>query len=100
MQNIKLWQRLKGKQLAGAKFRRQYSVDEFVLDFYAHSAKLAIEIDGPTHFTEEAKEYDEYRTKYIEHFGIKIVRFTNEDVYRNIEGVTLKIESAVQKNHP
>jgi len=82
-----LWQRLKGKQLAGVKFRRQHSIDEFILDFYAPSIKLAIEIDGPTHLSDEAMKYDEARTKYIERFGIRILRVTNVDVCTNIEGV-------------
>ena len=98
-----LWQRLKGKQLAGVKFRRQYSIDEFILDFYAPSIKLAIEIDGPTHLSEEAMKYDEVRTKYVERFGIRILRVTNVDVYTNIEGVLLQIESTIREiseNHP
>jgi len=98
-----LWQRLKGKQLAGVKFRRQHSVDEFILDFYAPGIKLAIEIDGPTHLSQEAMGYDDARTKHIERFGIRILRVTNLDVYTNIEGVLLKIESTIREilmNHP
>jgi very-short-patch-repair endonuclease len=98
-----LWQRLKRKQLAGVKFRRQYSVDEFVLDFYAPRVKLAIEIDGPMHLSEDARAYDEARTEHIEQFGIRILRVTNLDVYTNMEGVLLKIESTIREilmNHP
>jgi very-short-patch-repair endonuclease len=78
-------------------------VDEFVLDFYAPSVKLAIEIDGPTHLSEEAVAHDEARTKHIEQFGIRILRVTNVDVFTNIEGVLLKIESTIREiseNHP
>jgi len=98
-----LWQRLKSKQITGVKFRRQFSVDQYVLDFYAPSVKLAIEIDGPTHLSEEAMEYDEARTKDIERFGIRILRVTNVDVYTNMEGVLLKIMNTIEEiseNHP
>lgn len=90
-----LWRYLKGKQVAGVKFRRQYSVDVYVLDFYAPGIKLAIEIDGPTHFTSEGIEYDEERSKYIEGFGIRILRYTNDDVYNNIDGVLQEIENTI-----
>ena len=90
-----LWRYLKGKQVAGVKFRRQYSVDAYVLDFYAPGIKLAIEIDGPTHFTSEGIEYDEERSKYIEGFGIRILRYTNDDVYNNIAGVLQEIENTI-----
>lgn len=96
----KLWQYLKGKQIAGVKFRRQYSIDSYVIDFYAPSIKLAVEIDGPTHFTKDGIEYDKRRTKFIERFGITILRFTNEDVYRNIEGVLRKIEHTINELKP
>ena len=60
----KFWQAIKGKQL-GVKFRRQYSVDFYILDFYCPELKLAIEIDGDSHFTQSGKEYDLKREDYI-----------------------------------
>ena len=93
----KLWQYLKGKQVAGVKFRRQYSIDAYIIDFYAPSLKLAIEIDGHSHFTSRGIEYDENRTKYIDGFGIRILRFTNDDVYENIEGVISRINEVIQE---
>jgi very-short-patch-repair endonuclease len=92
----RLWQHLKAKQL-GAKFRRQYSVDAYVLDFYSPRSKLAIEIDGDSHFTVEAMEYDRERTNYIKGFGIEVIRFTNLEIVENIEGVLEKIEEAVKR---
>ncbi|MFQ5709845.1 MAG: endonuclease domain-containing protein, partial [bacterium] len=82
-----LWQYLRGKQLGGFKFRRQYSIDAFVIDFYCPEVKLAVEVDGPTHFTDDAQEYDSSREEYIKTFGVTFLRFTNVDVYQNIEGV-------------
>ncbi|MCH7673398.1 endonuclease domain-containing protein [candidate division KSB1 bacterium] len=93
----KLWQYLKEKQVSGVKFRRQYSVDAYILDFYSPSLKLAIEVDGPSHLTSRGIEHDENRTTHIEGFGIRILRFTNDDVYENIEGVIFRINEVVQE---
>ncbi len=56
-----LWSRLRGKLIAGYKFRRQYSVESFVIDFYCPQAKLAIEVDGESHYRSGAEEYDRLR---------------------------------------
>jgi len=86
-----LWVYLKNRQLHGYKFRRQYSVGPYIIDFYCPKLKLAIEIDGPTHFTKQAERYDLQRQKYIESFGIHFLRVTNLDVYENIDGVIERI---------
>lgn len=88
---ILLWSKLRGKGLNGHKFRRQYSVDKFVLDFYCPQQKLAIEIDGDSHYTVGAEEYDRDRQELIESYGISFLRFTNAEVTENIEGVVLRI---------
>jgi len=80
-----LWQYLKGKKLTGYKFRRQYSVDQFILDFYSPKLKLAIEIDGGYHSNDEIQIYDKARQQLIESFGIKFLRFTVDEVYYNID---------------
>ncbi len=82
---VVLWSYLKNKQLYGYKFRRQYSVGPYVIDFYCPAIKLAIEVDGPSHIGQEA--YDRERQNYIEQFGIRFLRVTNRDVYKNISGV-------------
>ncbi len=82
-----LWSRLKGRQLAGCKFRRQYSVGPFVIDFFSPEVKLGIELDGDSHFEEGARAYDEKRTEFINSFGIRIMRFLNADVDENLDGV-------------
>ncbi|HEY2987092.1 MAG TPA: endonuclease domain-containing protein [Candidatus Binatia bacterium] len=92
----RLWQHLKAKQL-GAKFRRQFSVDGYVLDFYAPRSKIAIEVDGDSHFTADAMHYDKERTAYMKEFGIEILRFTNLEIIENIEGVLLTIEAVVKR---
>ncbi len=89
-----LWQKLKGKQLEGVKFRSQYGVNRFVVDFYCTELKLAIEIDGESHFQDGVQEYDQQRQAFIESVVILFLRFTNDDVYRNLEGV---LERIIQK---
>ncbi|MFA5070711.1 MAG: endonuclease domain-containing protein [Patescibacteria group bacterium] len=64
-----LWVRLKNRQVLGYKFRRQYSVGYFVIDFYCPKLKLAIEVDGLSHFTKDTIEYDKRREEYIKSFG-------------------------------
>lgn len=86
-----LWSKLKDKGLDGYKFRRQYSVDQFVIDFYCPHLKMAIEIDGDSHFREGADIADKERQTIIESFGITFLRFTNKEIYENIEGVLEKI---------
>lgn len=75
-----LWQKLRNNQMFGLKFRRQHPVDIFILDFYCHERKLAIEVDGKIHNQQEQQEWDENRTYELNEFGIKVLRFTNEDV--------------------
>jgi very-short-patch-repair endonuclease len=82
-----LWSRLKGRQLLGCKFRRQYSVGSFVIDFYSAEVRLGIELDGDSHFQMGAAEYDQKRQQFIEFFGIRIVRYLNTEIYENLDGV-------------
>ena len=86
-----LWYHLRRRQILGYKFRRQTSIGKYIVDFYCPEAKLVIEIDGDTHFEPKAEQYDKDREEYIESFGVQIVRFTNLDIYNNIEEVVKEI---------
>ncbi len=88
---IILWSKLRGKNLEGLKFRRQYSIGSFVVDFYCPERKLAIEIDGESHYVDGATERDKMRQSIIESAGVSFLRFTNHDVYERLEGVIEKI---------
>ena len=90
-----LWLRLKNKQVLGYRFLRQYSVDRYVLDFYCPKLRLAIEVDGESHFVEGAEEYDRERQQYIEALGIKFLRFLNTEIYHNLQGVLQAINEKV-----
>jgi very-short-patch-repair endonuclease len=94
-----LWSKLQKRQVDGFKFRRQYSVGAFVIDFYCAERKLAIEIDGDSHYQPGAEERDKKRQKWIEQYGIRFLRFTNDEVRKNLYGVLDAIEEAV-KNDP
>jgi very-short-patch-repair endonuclease len=102
---LAIWSKLRGKQMLGYKFRRQYSVDRYVLDFYCPELKLAIEIDGDSHFQVGAVADDKHRQAFIESFGISFLRFTNEDALKNLDGVleTIRqrvLETAAQDDLP
>ncbi len=85
---VVLWSRLQRSQLRGLKFRRQYGVGPYIVDFYCPRCRLAIEIDGDSHFeSAEAEDRDRARTAFIEGLGITILRFTNHQVGTELEGV-------------
>lgn len=88
-----LWQYLRKKQL-GFKFQRQYSIGNFIVDFYCSEKRLAIEVDGIHHQILNA-EYDKQRTEFINQFNIIVLRFTNEEVFTNIEKVIDEIQNYI-----
>jgi very-short-patch-repair endonuclease len=89
-----LWQEIRNNKL-GARFKRQYSIVYYVVDFYCASAKLAIELDGSVHKTKSNIEYDRFRTQYINSLGIKEIRFDNEIVINNMKLVLDKIKQSL-----
>ena len=82
-----LWTRLRNKQVHGYKFRRQYGIGSYVVDFYCPELKLALEIDGRSHLGEEAADRDLARQAWIEQFGIHFLRFSDTEVLRSIDAV-------------
>ena len=87
-----VWARLKNRQFNNLKFRRQYLIGKYIVDFLCLEKKLIIELDGWQHKEENQKKYDLERTQYLRNQGFKVVRFWNNDVNENLEGVFLKIE--------
>jgi len=88
-----LWERLRNHQLAGFKFRRQHPIGSFIVDFYCPAKHLAIEIDGDSH--EEQVAYDQKRTGILNKYGINVIRFTNQQVYEDIETVLGEIQAVL-----
>ena len=87
----RLWNYIKGGQL-GYKFRRQHSFDYYILDFYCPEKKLAVELDGSPHNTVMGYAKDLQRTKNLEGKGIRVIRFENKDIIKNLEGALAEIK--------
>jgi very-short-patch-repair endonuclease len=90
-----VWSKVRKNQL-GVKFRRQYSVERFVVDFYAAEVRLAIELDGAVHFTPEAEARDRAREAVIAQYGITFLRFMNTEVETNLAGVLESVRLKVE----
>ena len=82
-----LWQELRNKKLVGMVFRRQHPIHQFIVDFYCNDAKLVVEVDGDINEQPDSKEYDENRTFELKQFGLKVIRFSNEEVKNSIDRV-------------
>ncbi len=91
----KLWQRLRGNQIRGVKFRRQFAIERFIADFCSPSLRLIIEVDGPTHEYSQAE--DAIRQAVLEEVGFDVLRFTNLDVLNNMAAVLDAIERVVTR---
>src|SRR5438034_2483379 len=90
-----LWKCLKGRQLLGKKFRRQFGIGPYIADFYCPECRLIIELDGSSHFTVGIDEYEGDRRRYFELLGLSVVRFENKVVFRNIEAVLETIRQEI-----
>lgn len=77
------------------QFRRQKQIDRFIVDFYCASARLVVEIDGAQHFTPEGIAYDAERTRILEQYGLRVIRFTNAQIDEQFHGVCREIDSIV-----
>jgi very-short-patch-repair endonuclease len=95
----KLWQLLRKKKL-GVKFRRQHGIGRYITDFYCPECKLVVELDGDSHFTSGARNYDAERNTFMIALGLRVLRFNNNDVMTNIDSVLEKIINQVQKQTP
>ena len=87
----KLWTYLRNRQLKGKKFRRQHPLASYVLDFYCHECKLAVELDGAHHNDKMNRQYDEDRTFTLNDHGITVLRFYNSEIMKEIESVLERI---------
>jgi len=91
----KLWSVLRNKQMGGLKFFRQYGIGPYIIDFYCPSSRIAIEIDGGQHAEGNHKQHDEYRSAYLIKQHIRVLRFWNNEVLKNIVGVWEKIKEVI-----
>ncbi|TSC92509.1 MAG: hypothetical protein CEN89_646 [Candidatus Berkelbacteria bacterium Licking1014_7] len=92
----KLWQVLRSRQLSGVKFRRQFPIGRYILDFYSPKHRLGIEADGGQHYENKGKSEDGLRTRELAMYGVKIVRFSDLDILNNIDGVYEAIQGVIE----
>jgi very-short-patch-repair endonuclease len=90
---IKIWKILGAKKMCGLSFRRQHPINRYIADFYCHSIKLVIEIDGNVHDLSEKKESDTNRTAELHRFGIVIIRFRNDQINDSLEEIKKSLEN-------
>jgi len=95
-----LWLELRGRRLMGFRFRRQQPIGPFIVDFYCASARLVVEVDGGGHALERKEDRDRERDRALESEGIRVLRFWNTEVLRNMEGVLEAIVKAIGRPSP
>jgi very-short-patch-repair endonuclease len=87
----KIWNLVRNRKIINLKFFRQYGIGKYILDFYCPQIHLCLEIDGGQHSEAEDKDYDKKRTRYLQSVKIKVIRFWNNEVNQNMDGVYQKI---------
>ena len=92
-----LWKHLKGNRLDDTHWRRQFSVANYILDFYCPAIKLCIELDGHEHYTMQGDTADYDRTDFLNSKGIKVIRFENREIWENIERVLEYIKDEIKE---
>ncbi len=95
-----LWNKIRRKQLYGHQFYRQRNIGNYIVDFYCPAAKLIIEVDGGQHYSEDGITRDKQRDDYLSNLGLKILRFSDREVFKNTEGVIEKICHCLIKSPP
>jgi very-short-patch-repair endonuclease len=91
----RLWSRLRSRQLQGSKFRRQHGIGPYIVDFYCPEQSLVIEIDGDSHADAEQIQKDQRRDRYLQSIGLRVVRYTNDDIMKNLDGVLEDLQKRV-----
>jgi very-short-patch-repair endonuclease len=95
----RLWALVRNNRF-GVKFRRQVPIGPYIVDFFCFSAKLAVELDGSQHYTEEGKDYDFHRDQFLKAYGVTVLRFSNREFLENQDGVMQTIWERVNKKNP
>jgi very-short-patch-repair endonuclease len=95
-----LWKKLRDRKIFNTKFRRQHPVYIFIVDFYCHEYKLVIEVDGDIHSDEAARQYDLGRKAVLNRFGLKVLRFTNNQILYSLDSVIETIHEEITEQTP
>jgi len=96
----KLWEALRARRLAGLKFRRQHPYGRFILDAFCVEHQLEVEVDGGIHTRPAQAEYDAARTEFLEARGIRVLRFSNDEVEKHLDEVLKRIVEATKASPP
>jgi very-short-patch-repair endonuclease len=91
----RLWSRLRARQLNGIKVRRQHGIGPYIVDFYCPEQSLVIEVDGDSHADAEHIEKDQCRDRYLQSIGLRVVRYRNDDIMKNLDGVLEDLQTRV-----
>ncbi len=95
-----LWRKLRSKQFSGFKFRRQHGIGPYIVDFCAPRSNFVVEIDGDIHALPEQMKKDKIREREIESLGYRVIRYTNGDIFKNLNGVLEDILTHLKKTSP
>ena len=95
-----LWKKLKDRKLFPTKFRRQHPIIIFIVDFYCHEYRLVIEVDGDIHNDEIVIQYDSIRTDVLNNLGLKVIRFSNDQILFSLNSVIEKIQREITERTP
>jgi very-short-patch-repair endonuclease len=85
--DTRLWSKLRARQLQGLKFRRQHGIGPYIVDFYCSEQSLVIEVDGDSHAAPDQTLMDQLRDKYLQSIGLRVIRYFNDDIAKNLDGV-------------
>ena len=91
-----LWNSLQRRQILGKKFRRQYCISRYIVDFYCRESRLIVELDGEAHFSLTIDEYEQKRTAFLESLWLRVLRFENRELLENLEGVLETIRESLR----
>ncbi|MGD8559316.1 MAG: endonuclease domain-containing protein [Gammaproteobacteria bacterium] len=88
---LKLWSRIRRKQIAGLQFYRQRPIGNYIVDFYCPGAQIVLEVDGSQHMNKPATQNDQYRDSYLKQQGIKVLRFDNLQIVKQLDAVVEEV---------
>ena len=95
-----LWSRLRARQLQGLKFRRQHGIGPYIVDFYCPEQSLVIEVDGDSHTNADQIVKDRQREQYLQSLGLCVIRYINDDIVKNLDGVLEDLVGRLSQDRP
>jgi very-short-patch-repair endonuclease len=99
-QETRLWSRLRARQLQGLKFRRQHGIGPYIVDFYCPERSLIIEVDGASHADADQIPKDQLRDRYFQSLGLHVIRYINDDILKNLDGVLEDLVGRLSQDRP